>query len=161
MKLIIILLSFSPTISFSQNLVTGVGGTYGSAIDSYGINGREYVFIGKHICFGPELSYFPKTGITAKSLVELNFTGHYIFELTEHMGFYPLTGLNYSIEREIVEGIGEKESGFGLNLGVGIHYRVKNLFPFMEYKYILGGLSQHLVSLGILFSFSKKKKHEE
>ncbi len=142
---------------FSQNFVTGVGGTNGSSFNGYGVNVREYFFIGEHICFGPEFSYFPerKAGEYKKSLLEFNITGHYIFEATEHLGIYPLTGLNYSIEFESSEYHSVKKDAFGINIGAGLHYRIKNIFPYFEYKYITGNLAQHIWNVGVLFSLQK------
>jgi len=150
------------SLSFGQSLISGLGTTYGSDIEGIGINVREYYFFNHHVCFGPEASFFPnhKVGEYDKSLIELNFTGHYIFELNEHLGIYPLTGLNYSIEKESMHNETKTVDEFGLNIGMGVHYKVKSLFPYIEYKYITGGLSQHVYSLGILFSLSKNKEEK-
>lgn len=158
--IILSILLGSVTFSLGQGFVTGVGGTYGSAIESFGLNVREYLFLGEHICLGPELSYFPKHKIEEHdvSLIELNITGHYIFELTESFGIYPLTGINYSIEKEETRDESSTNRAFGINVGGGFHYKIKNLFPFFEYKYIVGDLSQHVFSFGVLFGLKKMKE---
>jgi hypothetical protein len=144
------------TTFYGQSFVSGVGLTYGTSIKWLGLNVREYYFIKDHICFGPEFSYFPKPSYnhTKKTLFEFNFTGHYIFEINHHFGIYPLTGLNYSYE--IVKDLKDKEKtgSLGINLGVGMHHKIKNTFPYIEYKFVTGKLSQHVMSVGILFSFS-------
>ena len=51
------------------------------------------------MCFGPEFSqFFEKTERingedVSKKLNEFNFNIHYVFEINESLGFYPLTGL--------------------------------------------------------------------
>ncbi len=146
--------------SFSQGLVSSIGGTYGSEVESLGMNIREYYFFNHHICLGPEVSYFPKHKLPhgEVTLLELNITGHYILEMTNRFSFYPLTGLNYSIENVSAHKRTVINKALGVNLGIGFHYRMNNVLPFIEYKYITGNLSQNVYSAGILIMFRKKNR---
>lgn len=161
-KIILIVILIYSFQANAQGLVSGLGATYGSDIKSVGYNIREYMFIGHKICFGPEVSYFPKDKLfnSDEYLFELNITGHYLIELKENFVVYPLIGINYSYEKEVHHEHLVNESAFGLSIGYGIHYKVKNLFPFIEYKYIVGDLAQHVYSVGVLFSLKSEKHHE-
>lgn len=145
------LLLFTLPQGFSHTFVPGVGVTYGSNIKSAGLNLRGYDFIDEHICFGPEFSYFSADGVRNEefSLMELNFIGHYVFKIAEHLGAYPLSGLNYSIEKRR-EPDSENEKAWGLNVGGGIHYELAGFFPFLEYKFITGPIGQQSISIGVL-----------
>ncbi len=112
-----ILVGFGPTLELDQNL--------------YGINARIYYGVNESFCFGPEVSYFPFQKIGEKdeeSIVDLNFNAHYIIELNENIGLYPLSGVNYTIEIERSFEYEKQEKDFGLNYGAGMHYKLKDLF---------------------------------
>ena len=159
-NLLLILLLFISFNSISQGIVPSLGATYGTEIKTVGANLRAYYFFNHHICLGPEISYFPKHNLHHKdvSLLELNITGHYVFEITEQLGFYPLTGINYSIEKETAHNETLSHNALGINLGAGLHYKLNNILPFIEYKYITGDLSQNVYSAGILIMLEKKTK---
>ena len=84
-----------------QSFIVGFGPTFELNNGLTGINGRLYYGVNESFCFGPEISYFPYQSIdkgNEKSILDLNINAHYIFELSEKIGFYPLTGINYTIE---------------------------------------------------------------
>jgi uncharacterized membrane-anchored protein len=146
-----ILLGLAPTLELKETL--------------YGINGRLYYGVNKAFCFGPEISYFPYQNIShnlEKSIIDLNVNAHYIFELNEKTGVYPVSGINYTIEQERADHDNEheKEEGFGINYGVGIHYKIKNFYIFSEFKGIIGQLNAEFISAGIIFNFSLKKHNK-
>jgi len=147
----------------SAQIALGVGGTYGSDIDQFAPNFRAYYFPNEVICFGPEYSWFPsiESNEVKRQLTEFNLTGHYIFEVSHTMGVYPLTGLNYSREKETEHGEEETTDAFGLNLGAGVHFAYGRVLPFAEYKYIFSDLSQHVISIGILIVLQEKDQPEE
>ncbi len=85
----------------AQTFSVGLAGAYGDDIENFGINARAYINSNNHrFCIGPEFTYFfQDTRVDGDdreevNLFEVNFNGHYIFELTKKLGFYPLTGLN-------------------------------------------------------------------
>ncbi len=148
-----ILIGLAPTLALKESL--------------YGVNGRFYYGVNDAFCFGPEVSYFPyqDRGPTfEKMIIDLNINAHYIFELSEKIGLYPLSGINYTIEKERVLAAtneGEKEEAFGINYGLGVHYRFNTFFIFSEFKGILGHLNAEFISAGVIFDIkirSKKSK---
>lgn len=90
-------------------------------------------------------------------LWEINFNTHYIFEVGEGLGVYPLTGLNFSREVEKVEGHSDVvESVVGLNLGFGAHYEKNRLLFYAEYDRLISDLGQNSFTVGVLFILGKE-----
>ncbi len=150
------------TQSSNAQFMLGAGGSYGDDIQQFAPNIRVYFFPNHKICLGPEFAYFPKIkeGALERELVEYGFSGHYIFKLSESIGFYPLLGINYAIETEKELDIHEEKTSLGLNLGAGFHLEYGRYFPFAEYKYVASDLAQSVFSIGVLFNLSKKEKKE-
>jgi len=132
----------------AQDFSIGAAGIYGDDIENGGIHLRGYYNLkGEHICFGPEYSYFFSrteningTEVT-KKLSEVNFNIHYIFELDEKWGVYPLLGANVTFEKEEIEllngeFIEEKETIYGANLGFGVHRSFGEWVVFAEYDHL-------------------------
>ena len=141
---------------------------YGDDIEEIGANLRLYTFIGDRICFGPEFTIFGNhntmiDGDAAElGLWEVNFNGHFIFEVGEGLGLYPVTGLNYSREVERVEGHADVvEDAFGVNLGFGVHYELKNTILYTEYDRLFSDLRQNSFTIGILFHLGKKGRERK
>lgn len=87
---------------------------------------------------------------------------HYIFEIKEKVGLYPLLGLNYSVETESHNEETEKKDVFGASFGMRVHLTFNKWLPFAEYKYISGELSQSTVSIGLIYNLHlNNKKHSE
>lgn len=150
----------------TAQLLIGGGPLYGDDIDELGANLRLYTFIGDKICFGPEFTVFGKhetliDGDPAElSLWEANFNAHYIFEVSEGLGLYPVAGLNYGKETEVVEGHSDfTEDALGLNLGFGVHYELHRFILYTEYDRLFSDLGQNSFTIGILFSLGSKE-HE-
>ena len=145
-----------------QSIIIGFGPSLELNDAVYGINGRFYYGVNESFCFGPEISYFPYQNIDKgyeKSIIDLNLNAHYIFELGENIGFYPLSGINYTIEKERLideNDDQEKENALGINYGVGIHYKFKDFFVFTEFKGIAGELHDEFITVGVLFNFYLK-----
>lgn len=142
-------------VSSSQSIMVGAGGIYGTDIEQVGVNARVYYGLNEQICFGPEFSYFPKVthGSESIQLNEYGFVVHYIFEIKEEVGLYPLLGINYSVEESEYLGYTHTNKAMGAAIGAGMHLEVKNFMPFIEYKYIMGELSQSTFSLGVIYNF--------
>ena len=154
----------------SAQLLLGGGPLYGDDIEEFGANLRLYTFVGDNICFGPEFTLFGKhntviDGDPAElSLWEVNFNGHYIFEVNHGLGIYPVAGLNYSRETEVIEGHDDViENAFGVNLGLGVHYEYNQFIFYTEYDRLFSDLRQNSFTLGVLFHLGKQheKKGEE
>jgi len=140
----------------------GAGGTYGSNIEQFAPNFRIYYGVNEHLCFGPEFSpfYLKTTENEWVKLNEYSFVAHYIFELKEHFGVYPLIGINYSVEENKHSGLTHSVSSLGASIGTGLHLNWKNILPYLEYKYITGTLSQSTLSLGLIYNIKLKPKHK-
>ena len=147
-----------------ENFIIGVGSTLEFNESIFGANLRAYYGINKQFCFGPEVSYFPYQDIDEEyqlSIVDLNFNAHYIFEIDHKLGIYPLSGINYTIEKErLIEDKDRtaQEEEFGLNYGLGVHYNFGHFFLFGEFKGIVGQLNDHFVTVGAIFSIKRFKK---
>ena len=98
-----------------------------------------------------------------KKLSEINFNAHYIFEVAEKWGVYPLTGLNVSFETEEFTTAGDRESEeltrWGANLGIGIHRPVGNWVIFGEFDHLFSDLAQNSIVLGAFITLGKQSKH--
>ena len=138
---------------YSQ-FMAGFGGSYGDDINQFAPNVRVYYFPNHKICFGPEFAHFPsiKEGDVERELTEYGISGHYIFRLNSYLGFYPLIGINYSIEKEKEIGLEGETYSIGANLGAGFHLEFGRYFPFAEYKYVASGLPQNVFSIGVLIN---------
>ena len=147
------------TVEEEAIFIIGLGPTLELEESLYGINGRFYYGVNESFCFGPEVSFFPYQSVghdEEQSIVDLNFNAHYIFELTEKLGLYPLAGANYTIDKIRVtdeHDENETESEFGLNYGFGAHYEVSNFFIFSEFKGVIGRLSDEFITVGIIHEF--------
>ena len=146
--------------SNAQSIMIGAGGTYGTEVKQVGLNARLYYGVNEQICFGPEFSYFPTIQHHDESiqLNEYGFVVHYILEVKERVGVYPLLGINYSVEKSEQLGLTHVQNEFGALLGGGMHLQVKNFMPFIEYKYITGNLSQSTFSLGLIYNLLLKEE---
>ena len=157
--------------SISQEIfIIGAGSSLELEENIYGANLRAYYGFSKEFCFGPEVSYFPFQEIDDEyqlSIVDLNFNAHYIFEINHKLGVYPLSGINYTIEKErLIEDRDRKEQveELGLNYGLGMHYNFGKFFLFGEFKGILGQLNDEFITVGAIFSikrFKKEKHHDD
>ena len=168
MHFFVILLSFTFFQTAQAQLLLGGGPIYGDDISEFGLNLRAYTFVGEHICFGPEFTKFGNHEALIDGdpgevgLWEVNFNGHFIFEVNEGLGIYPLTGLNYSREVEMVERHEDEViSAFGANVGLGVHYETHKTVLYAEYDRLLSDLGQNSFTVGILFFLGKHKEKGE
>ncbi|KPM32066.1 Putative lipoprotein [Croceitalea dokdonensis DOKDO 023] len=145
-------------------IMPGLAATYSTKLDAVGVNARLYYAADHHYCFGPEVSYFKKTFEEGElSLFEANANLHYIIDLKDGLGFYPLGGINYSQETETLNDEMEQHSkdAFGLNAGAGFHYANGRFLFFAEYKYVISELDDHFLSIGALINFSLAKEPKQ
>ncbi len=169
-SLLIISLISIHALSYGQFFSLGGGFEYNMSTDNPGINLRGYYNIGDHFCFGPEFSYgFPHTITTATkskeiTVFEFNLNAHYIVEFfEEHLGAYPVFGINYTLEDStqttLATGMLAEETinFWGTNIGAGVHIPIHNVLPFIEYHYITGALGEHVLTVGILYTFGSSE----
>ena len=145
-------------------IMPGLSGVYSSELETLGWNARLYYAADHHFCFGPEVSFFKRDIEEGEiTFFEANANLHYILDFGGGLGFYPLSGINYSIEKETENNTlpqeEQVERAFGLNVGGGFHYAKGRLLFFTEYKYVISELDDHFFTLGCLINFSLAKKH--
>lgn len=158
--------------SFGQSFSLGGGMIYGDDIGTVGAQARAYYNTknGK-MCFGPEFSHFLKSSETihgeeiTRQLNEINFNLHYIMELDEKWGVYPVIGMNMSFEKEEITTLGESHTEnineLGANLGAGIHRSFNQWLLFAEYDHLFSDLSQNSIVIGAFFTFGKTTESTE
>lgn len=162
LKFLILVIIIGNRTDVEAQIAAGFGASYGTDIQQYAPNFRVYYFPNDRICLGPEYAYFPKIkeGKLERELVEYGFSGHYIFNLSESIGFYPLIGINYAIETERELDTHHEKTSLGLNLGAGFHLEYGRYLPFIEYKYVASNLAQSVLSIGLLINLNTENKEE-
>ena len=157
----------------AQTVSLGGGPIAAAELGTAGLNLRGYYNIGSKVCFGPEVSaMLPRTTGEAghedtEQLTEVNLNVHYIFEWSHSVGVYPVTGVNFTnLQQEISDPmldapIERTEQAFGLNLGAGVHLEGHSLIPYAEYKYVVGNLPDHFLTVGLLFTLGKRENQPE
>ncbi|GMN05796.1 hypothetical protein MTsPCn5_11850 [Croceitalea sp. MTPC5] len=163
------ILFFSLCTHAQEGWMVGLGPITAPAPSLLGGNVRAYLGTSPTFCFGPEVSIFPYQSTTEESetsLYELNFNAHYVFELAHRFGVYPLSGFNYTNEKERLlldtEEI-EEEDALGINYGIGAHYSINRVLLFAEFKGVVSQLSDEFFTVGaiVLLSKPQKKPHQE
>lgn len=158
----------SVQISFGQEtgFIGGVGSAYTFNDDLLGVNGRLYYGTNEKFCFGPEASFFPYQEVDEDyeiQLLDISINAHYIFELFEKFGVYPLTGINYTSEWErLIENNQESEivEEFGINYGFGLHYSISKFYVFTEFSGVIGQLNDEFITAGVIFNLGSSKSEE-
>lgn len=166
-----IILCTSMTLKAQKELLFGgFGGALELGQELIGANARFFYGVNEAFCFGPEISFFPYQDTEEgfqESIIDLNINAHYIFEVTHKLGLYPLSGINYTIEKErlvINNDESETENEFGINYGFGAHYIISRSFVFAEIKGVIGQLSGEFITAGVISHLNKstsKKEHEK
>lgn len=83
----------------------------------------------------PGLTYHVKNGGLSAWALDLN--AHYVFNLTEMFGFYPLAGLDLSFWKASYGHISENVTRFGANVGLGAEFYASETLTFgAEFRYL-------------------------
>ena len=153
--------------SAQQGWMIGGGPSLELDHDLLGINGRVFYGPNSQFCFGPEFTIFPYKEINGTyelNIIDLNINGHFVFELSDALAVYPLSGINYTIENERLiannENV-ERKSEFGFNYGLGMHYNLNHFFMILEFKGIAGQLSDEFVTAGLIFPLMRSQNKKE
>lgn len=104
--------------------------------------------------FAPSLTYFAKNDGLSAWAFDVN--AHYIFQVDEMFGFYPLAGLDLSFWRfDGFDGFHKTLTRFGANFGVGGEvYATDQLTVGMEFKYnLIKDFSQPILAVRIGYCF--------
>lgn len=114
--------------------------------------------------FKPNISKFEDVGYSDKLVItgySIDLDAHYVFNSLDRVELYGLAGMNflYTHNKSVYESIDFNETfktgntDFGLNLGVGSYFKVKEQFDlFGEVKVILASQIQVVASVGILLN---------
>jgi outer membrane protein X len=139
----------------------GAGLAYGSEIEKIGLQAMYMYFITSVIALGGDFTFFfPDTfdfgGIETKTnWMALNILGRYVIYQSALMHAYVLAGLNFTIFRVKVEGLGQSQSDssskLGLDLGGGLAYAIGFALLYAELSYVLGDADQLVLAAGLRF----------
>lgn len=133
-------------VSLAQMKENGVGP--GASVvfgkEETGINLRFHYFPNHKSCFGIETNIFPKEGHDLTENMEITLNGHLIFELSEHIGVYPLAGVGWKNLHD--------ESGFRALMGGGFHGKYGRFAPYTEYIYGAGFESEGIFIVGTFYT---------
>lgn len=155
-KILFINVFFISFFSAKAQLNFGGGLCYGTDIERMGLNLRGGFLINEKLNVGADLNFFfPETDGAAKaSFYEINLNGYYWLEASDNILFYPLAGLNISFFSfsfdSPVGNISESDSEIGFNVGGGLGFKINNLTPFVEGKYIISEWDQVVLTFGVL-----------
>ena len=152
MKNAFLFLMLFPTLVFSQMRENGVGpgASIVVAEEEVGVNLRFHYFPNHKMCFGLETNIFPQKGEGLSEGLELTLNGHYIIELSEHWGVYPIGGVGWKKH--------DHESGFRALIGGGFHGTYGRFAPYIEYIYGAGFESEGIFILGTFFTIPFNKE---
>ena len=152
MRFICVLLTLFPMVLCAQMKERGVGPGASLVVgeEEVGLNLRFHYFPSHKMCFGLETNIFPQEGEDLSEGLELTLNGHYIFELSEHWGVYPIGCLGWKKHHD--------ESGFRALMGGGFHGSYGRLAPYIEYIYGAGFESEGIFIVGTFFTIPFNKE---
>lgn len=117
---------------------SSVGFTIGGGFDNVGnaTLGVDYRYcVLDNFRLSPSLTYHVKNSGLSAWAIDLN--AHYVFNLSEQFGFYPLAGLDLSFWKAGFGNFSENHTRFGANIGLGAEfYATDNLTFGVEFKYL-------------------------
>lgn len=133
----------------------GVNLVYGSEIESLGIGAKFQYGILDQLRAEVGFNYFFEHDHT--NCWDVNVNAHYLLNLWNHqLYFYPLAGLNYTMVKYKVSGVGsDEENHVGLNVGAGLEYEFTEHFgAVLEYRHtIVRKVDQGVIGLGLNYKF--------
>jgi outer membrane immunogenic protein len=164
MKKLLLLAVFSLVCyasSFAQVRVGGMLG-YGTEVEQWGLGVNAEFFLNEKMAIAPNLLfYFPEKRNGLKfSYWELNGNFHYYLLSEDAVSIYGLAGLNLITIKvkatdDFLDDYDNSESELGLNLGLGVNFKVGGVLPFGELKYVAGDADQAVLLLGVKFPISE------
>lgn len=117
---------------------SSLGFTIGGGFDdvnnaTLGIDYRYCIFDNFRI--SPSLTYNVKNETLSAWAIDMN--AHYVFNLNEWFGFYPLAGLDLSFWKSSYDHFSYNFTRFGVNVGLGVELYATNEFTIgAEVKYL-------------------------
>ncbi len=133
----------------------GVNLVYGSEIESMGLGARFQYGILDQLRAEVGFNGFFEHDHT--SWWDVNLNAHYLVGLkNDQLYIYPLAGLNYTMTKVSVPGVGsDEENHIGLNVGAGVEYEINEHFGVnLEYRHtIVRKVDQGVIGLGVNYKF--------
>ena len=133
----------------------GVNLVYGTEIESLGLGARFQYGVLDQLRAEVNFNGFFEHNHT--SWWDVNLNAHYLLGLwNEQLYFYPLAGLNYTMTKVSVPGVGSDEDNhIGLNVGAGLEYEFNEHFGAnLEYRHtIIRKVDQGVIGFGINYKF--------
>ena len=134
----------------------GVNLVYGTEIESLGLGARFQYGIMDQLRAEVGFNGFFEHNHT--SWWDVNLNAHYLLGLwNEQLYFYPLAGLNYTMTKVSVPGVGsDEENHIGLNVGAGLEYEINEHFGTnFEFRHTIvrKGLDQAIIGVGLNYKF--------
>ncbi len=127
----------------------------------YGFNDNGNVMMGldyrynltDNVRLTPSLTYFIKNNGLSAWAIDLN--AHYVFELSDMFGFYPLAGLDLSFWKAKAGGWSNNATRIGANIGLGGElYATEQLTVGVEFKYnVVKDFDQAIVGIRLGYNF--------
>ncbi|MDH6311750.1 opacity protein-like surface antigen [Parabacteroides sp. PFB2-10] len=140
---------------------SSVGANVGYGFDSEHVSlGIDYRYsITDEVRIAPSITHFVKNNNLSAWNFDVN--AHYLVQLSDMFGFYPLAGLSLSLWKadlgrfeEFFQGNGN-ENRFGVNVGLGAEvYATQNITVGLEVKYhIIKDFDQALIAVRAAYVF--------
>lgn len=135
---------------------SSLGFTIGGGFDdinnaTLGLDYRYCIFDNFRI--NPSLTYNVKNDFLSAWAIDLN--AHYVFNLSDWFGFYPLAGLDLSFWKASNGQVSYNETRFGANIGLGAEfYATKEFTIGAEFKYLgIKDLGRPMIGFRLGYNF--------
>lgn len=154
--LLLLTAGFSYASAQTQRGVSSLGFNVGYAFDTNNATlGVDYRYcLTDAVRLNPSLTHFVKNDGWNAWAIDMNV--HYVVQVTDLFGFYPLAGLDLSFWRcGLGNGLSLNETRFGANIGLGGEvYASNNITVGMEVKYnIVKDIDQALMAFRVGYNF--------
>lgn len=159
MVLVLMLVSAS-VFAQTERGQSSVGANVGYAFDRENVTfGIDYRYsITDEVRIAPSITHFVKNNHL--SAWDFDVNAHYLVQLSDVFGFYPLAGLSLSLWKADLGkledfGFNKNENYFGVNVGLGAEvYATQNITVGLEVKYhIIKDFDQALIAVRAAYVF--------
>ncbi|MDR0825289.1 MAG: porin family protein [Prevotella sp.] len=135
----------------SKEVMPKIG--YQTELERFGIGVEGRYFLTDNIRLAPGLTFLlPKNHITG---FDVDVNVHYVFPLQNGLSVYPFIGGAMLNNRISYEGVSDKGTDFGFNIGAGVQYDITdNGYLNLEFKYtFVDGKDPAYIMLGYGIKF--------
>lgn len=149
--IVLLVLAAITTVGYAQKGQTSGGFTLGYTFDTDNVTaGLDLRYnLTNEVRLAPSLTHYIKHRHWSAWAIDVN--AHYVVQVTDMFGFYPLGGVGLTFW----DIAGHGENRFGLNVGLGGEiYATKEITVGLEMKYnIVEDFSQALIGMRIGYNF--------